>query len=125
MLYDPAPLNDLGDPGWDMSAYEAYSSGGQTFTYRRQLEGVGNVTSGSSSAIWLPALEGEGQQITTAGQQSPAGDVAVTSVSQAGQEGRQLASATEADWRNRMVFYDGDERDFYQVHQEAEPSPLA
>ena len=28
--------------------------------------------------------------------------------------GRQLASATEADWRNRMVFYPGDERDFYR-----------
>ena len=27
---------------------------------------------------------------------------------------RRLASAVESDWRNRMVFYDGDERAFYQ-----------
>ena len=60
MLYDPAPLNDPGDPGHDMSAYANYSSGAQSFTYRRRTQ-----------------------------------------------------SATEADWRNRMVFYTGDERNFY------------
>jgi hypothetical protein len=27
---------------------------------------------------------------------------------------RRLASAVETDWRNRMVFYQGDERAFYQ-----------
>ena len=62
MLYDPAPLNDLGDPGHDMGPYMNFSSGQQTFTYRRTL-----------------------------------------------------ASQVEADWRNRMVFYQGDERAaFYQ-----------
>merc|ERR1719272_2202401 len=36
MLYDPAPLNDMGDPGWDMSAYANYSGGAQSYTYRRR-----------------------------------------------------------------------------------------
>ena len=31
-----------------------------------------------------------------------------------GTRGRAMASATEADWKNRMVFYYGDERNFYQ-----------
>ena len=35
MLYDPAPLNDLGDPGHDMSAYMNYSGGGLSYDYRR------------------------------------------------------------------------------------------
>ena len=61
MLYDPAPLNDPTDPGWDMSAYAAFDNGAQSYTF-----------------------------------------------------GRRLQSATEADWRNRMVFYPGDERAFYQ-----------
>ena len=37
MLYDPAPLNDLGDPGHDMSAYMNYSGGGLSYSYRRSL----------------------------------------------------------------------------------------
>ena len=41
MLYDPAPLNDLGDPGWDMSAYANYSGGAQSFTYRSRTRRVG------------------------------------------------------------------------------------
>lgn len=59
MLYDPAPLNDPSDPGHDMQEFANYSSGVQSFSYRR------------------------------------------------------LQSATEADWRNRMVFFQGDERSFY------------
>lgn len=60
MLYDPAPLNDPGDPGHDMSPWVNYSAGLQSFNYRRKMQ-----------------------------------------------------SATEADWRNRMVFFTGDERAFY------------
>ena len=41
MLYDPAPLNDMGDPGWDMSAYANYSGGAQSFTYRSRTRRVG------------------------------------------------------------------------------------
>eukprot|EP00966_Prymnesium_polylepis_P103629 2399280-Prymnesium_polylepis.1 len=36
MLYDPAPLNDPGDAGHDMSRWANYSSGVQSFTYRRR-----------------------------------------------------------------------------------------
>lgn len=38
MLYDPAPYNDLTDPGHDMSAYMAYSGGGGSFSYRQLQE---------------------------------------------------------------------------------------
>ena len=36
MLYDPAPLNDPGDPGWDMGPYMNYSEGVQNYVYRRR-----------------------------------------------------------------------------------------
>ena len=36
MLYDPAPQNDLSDPGHDMSAYAEYSGGVKSFTYRQR-----------------------------------------------------------------------------------------
>ena len=35
MLYDPAPLNDPGDRGYDMSNYSKYSGGVESFTFRR------------------------------------------------------------------------------------------
>jgi hypothetical protein len=41
MLYDPAPLNDMGDPGWDMSAYANYSGGALSYTYRRRTRRMG------------------------------------------------------------------------------------
>ena len=37
---------------------------------------------------------------------------------------RRLASAVESDWRNRMVFYDGDERAFYQGLDDETCDPL-
>ena len=36
MLYDPAPLNDPGDPGWDMGPHMNYSAGVQNYAYRRR-----------------------------------------------------------------------------------------
>ena len=106
MLYDPAPYNDLGDPGHDMSAYMEYNNGQQSFTFRRRrslleqreehnkelgvesvvVDPVGMAPEGLASAVVDPMSE---------------------------EYGRQLQSATEADIRHRMVFYTGDERAFY------------
>ena len=41
MLYDPAPLNDPADPGWDMGPYMNYSEGVQNYVYRRLGLGLG------------------------------------------------------------------------------------
>ena len=80
MLYDPAPLNDPGDRGYDMSNYSKYSGGVESFTFRRL-----------------------GAEADADGDGDGDGDA------------RRLASAVESDWRNRMVFYPGDERaDFYK-----------
>ncbi|EOD39164.1 hypothetical protein EMIHUDRAFT_223628, partial [Emiliania huxleyi CCMP1516] len=38
---------------------------------------------------------------------------------------RELASATEADWRHRMVFYEGDERAFYQTSESRACDPTS
>ena len=96
MLYDPAPYNDLGDPGWDMSRFMAYNNGAQTFTYRRldELTRRAALTANRSASSEM----GSEGKTPTLGSKS----------------GRRVASATEADWRNRMVFYEGDERAFYQ-----------
>ena len=40
-------------------------------------------------------------------------ELGVEDVQLSEEEGRRLQSATEADWRNRMVFFPGDERQFY------------
>ena len=112
MLYDPAPYNDPGDPGWDMSAYAAYSGGGQTFSYRRRL--AERPMASSSTAVAYSTADAEGTIVTVSGAQYHAGDSGL-SLPLALDDGRRLASATQADWRNRMVFYTGDERDFYSI----------
>ena len=89
MLYDPAPYNDPGDPGHDMSKYMAYNNGQQSFTFRRLLE----------------EREERNKELGIAG--SIADEVI------AADGGRQLQSATDADIRNRMVFFKGDERAYY------------
>ena len=104
MLYDPAPLNDLGDKGWDMSKYSNYSSGVQSYTYadggggrRRRLRRVSSERRRMRAAVG--AAGGVGWEP----------DFSLDEI----RSHRQLASAVNSDWRNRMVFYDGDERAFY------------
>ena len=94
MLYDPAPYNDPGDPGWDMSAYMEYNNGQQSFTYRRRS--------------LLEKREARNRELGIEPYVQPPMQVGVEA------EGRQLQSATNADIRNRMVFYTGDERAFYE-----------
>ena len=112
MLYDPAPLNDRGDPGWDMSAYAAYTGGGQTFSYRR-LEDRDDT---STTVVLGTVADGTGEEkgAGEAGVATSTGALDVQTAVGIDVEGRQLASAADADWRNRMVFYPGDERSFYQ-----------
>ena len=111
MLYDPAPLNDLGDPGHDMSAYMNYSGGGLSYDYRRSRRmehdepaepAEAHAHRRRMDARHLAAAE------VHAGRARPAfSHEEIT-------QHRRLASAVESDWRNRMVFYQGDERAFYQ-----------
>ena len=98
MLFDPAPHNDPGDPGWDMSAYAKYSGGSATFSNRRLEE----RPSDTSIAFATADADGETRSVSLAEYHSL-------------DAGRQLASATEAGWINRMVFYTGDERNFYPL----------
>jgi hypothetical protein len=89
MLYDPAPLNDPGDPGHDMSGYAARcGADGADFSYRRDRRALRDVRLLLDAPLTEAAFEVTG--------------------------GRRLQSAVEADWRQRMVFYAGDERAFYQ-----------
>ena len=88
MLYDPAPLNDAGDTGHDMSAFMNYSNGAQSYNYRRRRK--------------LTQQQAEGESGV------PAFDLEAIS------RHRRLASTVESDWRQRMVFYTGDEAAFYQ-----------
>ena len=119
MLYDPAPYNDLADPGWDMSEYAEYS--GISFGSRRLAEqqllgdhhnqstvlAVGamshaTVDASSHIAFSTAGADGEIRVITTAEYHSPI---------EHDDHGRRLDSFE--DWKNRMVFYTGDEHAFY------------
>ena len=108
MLYDPAPLNDLGDPGWDMSAYMNYSSGVQSYTYtRRRMDPALHRMDG-------PARARMAERRRRATLSAQGGVVPPEFSTRQIASHRRLASAVESDWRNRMVFYEGDERAFYQ-----------
>ena len=96
MLYDPAPLNDPGDPGHDMSAYVERCGDSEVFTYRRHRERRALLDS----------------RLSDAGFDVSEDDIGPGSSDNASR--RALASAYESDWRQRMVFYEGDERAFYQ-----------
>jgi hypothetical protein len=110
MLYDPAPLNDPGDPGWDMSPYANYSSGAQSYTYRRRraldLADAGDAGEGRAESLArglpVPNRNGEPPRFS------------VEQVLGHRRRASLLSSATARDWRQRMVFYTGDERNFYQ-----------
>ena len=91
MLYDPAPLNDPTDPGHDMSAYEARCGAidADQFNFRRDRRSlldrrVAELSGADDAYLQQPVSR------------------------------RSLASAVESDWRQRMVFFTGDERAFYQ-----------
>ena len=117
MLYDPAPLNDLGDPGHDMSAYMNYSGGGLSYGYRRsrrmEHDEPGEAAEpGEASEAHAHRRRMGARHLAAAlvhaGRARPTfGHEEIT-------QHRRLASAVETDWRNRMVFYQGDERAFYQ-----------
>lgn len=132
MLYDPAPYNNPDDPGWDMSKYAHLNEGdegGGMFSYRRlarttsvrdeldrdttrmAVDATGEATVDPASRIAYSTVgeDGEIRAITSA--EYHGGDGNGTHLDTP--DGRQLASATESDWKNRMVFYQGDERTFF------------
>ena len=123
MLYDPCPLNDPGDPGCDMAAYhDVLEEAGGIFSYRRrrglaapdraeQLQAgaqlfAQRVARGEERARHLHILK------VDSADESEMRAWAVRHHDYVA-HGRQLASAIETDWRNRMVFYPGDEKNFY------------
>ena len=94
MLYDPAPLNDLGWHTHDMSDYMNYSNGVQSFGYRRR-----------ASAEFLEGWSGAPRHVPGATPTFTLDEIL---------HHRRLSSAVLSDWKERMVFYTGDERNFYQ-----------
>ncbi|KOO24193.1 fibrocystin-l [Chrysochromulina tobinii] len=120
MLYDPAPYNDPGDPGWDMSAYAAYNNGAQTFTYRR-LEGSDANASSELIGVGIGSVAAELPPPLMSSEEAAAATAAEENERRTR---RALSSATDSDWRNRMVFFTGDERIFYagQTGASCEPT---
>ena len=121
MLYDPAPLNDPGDAGWDMSPYLNYSGGAQSYTYRRRRAlGVGDDAGEGRAGKGQGGGRGSRRaQSLASGMPVPNlnGEPPRFSVEQVLDHRRRASlqsSATARDWRQRMVFYTGDERNFYQ-----------
>lgn len=114
MLYDPAPYNDLSDPGWDMSRYEAYSDGVQSFAYRRLADEEHHEIQRRTQLWQSRRADAPGNLIAVDDDTTDSTKAASAIAVAVGEGGRQLQSATASDWKNRMVFYTGDERDFYQ-----------
>ena len=126
MLYDPAPFNNPADPGHDMSAYEALNKGppggGATFTYDRRLNeqhpstmlavgAAGDTAVDSSRHVVYSTADDDGSIRTVTSAEYYEALLAPE------RPGRQLAGDTLEAWKNRMVFYQGDERAFYPSGQ--------
>ena len=114
MLYDPAPLNDLGDPGHDMSAYMNYSGGGLSYDYRRSRRMELDEPAEAAEPAEAHAHRRRMDARHLAAAEVHAGRARPAFSHEEITQHRRLASAVETDWRNRMVFYQGDERAFYQ-----------
>ena len=120
MLYDPAPLNDPGDKGWDMGPYMNYSAGVQNYVYRRRMS---DVTTPNQRRRQRGDNQRHGRRRAESlerGMPAPATEAVppAFSVEQVLDHRRRASlqsSATASDWRQRMVFYNGDERSFYQA----------
>ena len=112
MLYDPAPLNDPGDAGWDMSAYANYSGGVQSYNYRRRaLRALAAGRRGERGDRRVESLD-RGMPAPNLHGEPPR--FSVEEVLDHRRRASLQSSATASDWRQRMVFYTGDERNFYQ-----------
>ena len=120
MLNDPAPLNDLSDPGWDTSALGIPVS--MDALYRRRLS-EGDESANTSFVDFSKASPPHDIVYAT----SNLDDGSVRSVTRAelhakrraSDSARRLsgASATASSWINRMVFYTGDERQLIAADQ--------
>ena len=104
-----------------MSAYANYSGGAQSYTYRRRTS-MERGKPGVQAEPRVHAEPGEGNTDTRRARLHARHlSAALVHAGRARPHfshdeitrHRRLASAVESDWRNRMVFYDGDERAFY------------
>ena len=117
MLYDPAPLNDPTDPGWDMSSYQSLT--GDIFSYRR-LDDMEPAPAGTRAAGQINGdgpIRGDGPlrgalAISQAGGVPDGAILSNASTAAWSREAsaRRLESVTNSGWMKRMVFYSGDER---------------
>ena len=132
MLYDPAPLNNPTDPGWDMSAYMEYNNqgGGDSRRLAERLQLTSNATTPVQARSSSMVAIGAGDAMVT----SPSNDVVYSTADEDGvtrvvtsaeyyrhpsaavrpaEHDRRLAAPSFEEWKNRMVFFTGDETSFY------------
>jgi hypothetical protein len=102
MLYDPCPLNDPGDPTCDMSPWEKYSGGAQNFNYR-QLKSL--LDDGWED----PVSELRRLQMENRSRRRP--------LPVAHRRSMLSAKPGGIDWRDHMVFFEGDERESFYAGQ--------
>ena len=107
--YAPFPLfaqNDRSHPGWDISKLKGLlDAGGGLFTYRRRLQEPENATSSVSVARAAPGQPTGGSVAITLTAPAPA---------MAGARKLSEASDEMLAWKDRMVFYTGDESKFFE-----------
>ena len=108
MLYDPAPYNDPSHLGWDVSHLQALMGGnGGLFSYDRRLEqtsrAMGNVSGDAVDVMATPAVnDAIGRMKKTHPDANTTRDLATS---------RRLSEAPDlvSEWKNKMVFYTGNE----------------
>ena len=121
MLYDPCPAgNDPTDPTCDMSPWEKYSGGAQSFNYRRRSLNQWPETSANASvgAAFRQDLDYAHHAQVLHGlrrRQQPGDETELPAPGE--RHRRQLLSAKIGDWRDRMVFFPGDEREAFYAGQ--------
>ena len=108
MLYDPAPYNDPSHLGWDVSHLQALMGGnGGLFSYDRRLEqtsrAMGNLSGDAVDVMATPAVnDAIGRMKKTHPDANTTRDLATS---------RRLSEAPDlvSEWKNKMVFYTGNE----------------
>tara|TARA_B100000768_G_scaffold171890_1_gene179600 strand:+ start:64 stop:1221 length:1158 start_codon:yes stop_codon:yes gene_type:complete len=108
MLYDPAPYNDPSHLGWDVSHLQTLMGGnGGLFSYDRRLEqtsrAIGDVSGDAVDVMAAPAVN------DAIGRMKKAHPDANTTHGLATSRRLSEASDLVSEWKNKMVFYTGNE----------------
>ena len=114
MLYDPCPLNNPAHPGWDTSELaDLLGSEGGLFTYRRRLleEGCNSSRPPTAASLEMDRQRERG----SAGHSTGGAALPSAEPLPAATNPRRLSEESELQrqWKDRMVFYTGDERAFF------------